>query len=173
MNSEPTVNTSRVRMTPETLDGKHRLAAFHAGNHFIIESRLLSDATGLDPVMLLILSTIAVGSVQRTMRAGSLEDRFKGMEPLSVADFRPMSRRLIAQATGLPRETVRRRVAQLVEMGFIEEDGRGVRSNNLVSNPRLMGALEQVLKHQVLITNALIAEGVFRVEQSPTSCFGK
>lgn len=172
MNLEP-ATTSRVRLTADGLDGKRRLAAFHTGNHFVIESRLLSDATGLDPVMLLILSTIAVGSVQRTMRAGDLDARCKSGEPLEDGHFRPMSRRLIAQATGLPRETVRRRVAQLIEMGFIQEDGRGVKSMNIISDPRMVSAVEQVLKHQVLITNALIAEGVFRVEEASAGCFGK
>ena len=37
----------------------------------------------------------------------------------------PMSRSAIAAATGLPRETVRRHVGQLIERGLLMEDPRG------------------------------------------------
>ena len=40
----------------------------------------------------------------------------------------PVSRRAIAESTGLPRETVRRKIAVLVDKGFLVEDGAGVRT---------------------------------------------
>ena len=42
--------------------------------------------------------------------------------------YRPISRRAIAASTGLPRETVRRKISQMVERGYLVEEPRGVRT---------------------------------------------
>lgn len=146
----------RLRLEGAALQAKPQLAAFHAGNHFVVETRHLSDATGLDPVMLQILTTVAVGAVQRSARERTGES--------GMLAARPMSRRVIARATGLPRETVRRRICQLVEMGFLEQDGEGVTPADISGNGRMATAIGQILLHHAQITNLLLAEGVFALE---------
>jgi len=56
-----------------------------------------------------------------------------------------ISRRLIADRTGLPRETVRRKVQRLIDRALldVDEDGR-VRSVQLLSNAALAQNLERV-----------------------------
>ncbi len=51
-----------------------------------------------------------------------------GETDLPVQFIRPTSGRAIAESTGLPRETVRRRIDALVARGWLARDGRGVRS---------------------------------------------
>ncbi len=137
----------RVRVESGALQAKPKVAAYHAGNHFVVETRHLADATGLDPVMLQILTTVTVGAVRRPQLPA-----------------RPMSRRVIAQATGLPRETVRRRVSQLVEMGFLQDEDDGVVPVDISHNGRMTAAIGLILQHHVRITNLLLAEGVFTLE---------
>lgn len=56
-----------------------------------------------------------------------------------------ISRRLIAERTGLPRETVRRKVQRLIDRGVLEMDEEGrVRSIQLLSNAALAQNLENV-----------------------------
>lgn len=70
-------------------------------------------------------------------------------EPVPEVLFRPVSRRAVAQSTGLPRETVRRKIARLVEEGHLLEEGRGVRPPHNVlmarSNYAFADALVQEL----------------------------
>lgn len=49
-------------------------------------------------------------------------------EPVPDEHHRPVSRRAIAASTGLPRETVRRKIALLVEQGLLTEEPDGVRT---------------------------------------------
>jgi hypothetical protein len=56
-----------------------------------------------------------------------------------------ISRRLIAERTGLPRETVRRKVQRLVDRALLEVDDEGrVRSIQLLSDAGLAQNLENV-----------------------------
>ncbi len=50
--------------------------------------------------------------------------------PLPDSYHRPVSRRAIAASTGLPRETVRRKIAQLVAAGRLTEEPQGVRTQS-------------------------------------------
>jgi hypothetical protein len=57
--------------------------------------------------------------------------------PMPEAMLRPVSRRAIAASTGLPRETVRRKVAQFLEAGLLIGEGSGVRIPTLLlEDPR-------------------------------------
>ena len=51
-----------------------------------------------------------------------------GDKDLPAQFIRPTSGRAIAESTGLPRESVRRRIDALVAQGRLARDGRGVRS---------------------------------------------
>jgi len=51
-----------------------------------------------------------------------------GGQPLPPEEHHAISARAIAEATGLPRETVRRKIAALVADGYLAQDSRGVRS---------------------------------------------
>jgi hypothetical protein len=56
--------------------------------------------------------------------------------PPSEVSLRPVSRRAIAASTGLPREKVRRKIALMVEAGFLVEEKRGVRIRGTVFDER-------------------------------------
>ena len=72
-------------------------------------------------------------SVSRYLREQHAFDQRKkliesGGRPLPPEEHHPVSARAIAEATGLPRETVRRKIAALVAEGFLAQDSRGVRT---------------------------------------------
>lgn len=57
--------------------------------------------------------------------------------PMAARYFRPVSRRAIAASTGLPRETVRRKIAAFLARGDLEPHGSGVRiPGRLLEDPR-------------------------------------
>jgi hypothetical protein len=145
--------TSRI---PECAD----IARFHLGRHFLEEVHLLSDRHQLDPAMVLIAQTVAVGTIERGMpRPGTRPAAGK-------PGVRPMSRRAIALATGLPRETVRRRLRRLVELGLLKETAGGIScADEFIADDREPGLADMLARH-VALTNILIAEGLIEPESA-------
>ena len=91
--------------------------------------RAAGDTYGHDYEAILIYWSVVVASVGRLLRN---DDQIKLIEndgrPLPEDEHHPVSARAIAEATGLPRETVRRKIAALVADGYLAQDSRGVRT---------------------------------------------
>jgi hypothetical protein len=91
--------------------------------------RAAGDTYGHDYEAILIYWSVVVASVGRYLRN---DDQLKliesGGQPLAPEEHHPISARAIAEATGLPRETVRRKIAALVAEGYLAQDSRGVRT---------------------------------------------
>ena len=90
--------------------------------------RLAGDAYGHDYEAILIYWSVIVASVGRFLRNDDLITLMEGGGPLPEEAHHPISARAIAEATGLPRETVRRKIAALVHDGHLAQDSRGVRT---------------------------------------------
>jgi CRP-like cAMP-binding protein len=143
----------RLRLATARLPDCADVARFHLGRHFLEEVHLLSDRHQLDPAMVLIAQTVAVGTIERGMpRPGARQQGKPGV--------RPMSRRAIALATGLPRETVRRRLRRLVDLGLLKESPGGIScADDFLSDDHEPGLADMLARH-VALTNILIAEGL-------------
>ena len=87
---------------------------------FIQEAQLLLD---LEVEDLVIVLTVLTGNLQRWHRAVS-QSGGAGSASLEV-ELVPMSQSGIARATGMARETVRRRLRGLVARAILSLDGRG------------------------------------------------
>jgi hypothetical protein len=90
--------------------------------------RAAGDAYGHDYEAILIYWSVALASVGRFLRADDLITLIESGGPLPEEAHYPVSARAIAEATGLPRETVRRKIAHLVADGHLVQDSRGVRT---------------------------------------------
>ena len=79
---------------------------------------------GDDLETITVLLTVVAGSVPLSQHD---DEALRALEegPLPEALFRPVSGRGVAASCGLPRETVRRRLEQLVADGRIKRDERG------------------------------------------------
>ena len=90
--------------------------------------RAAGDTYGHDYEAILIYWSVVVASVGRYLRSDDLITLIESGGPLPEEEHHPISARAIAEATGLPRETVRRKIAILVEAGHLVQDPRGVRT---------------------------------------------
>src|SRR3569833_1949524 len=92
-------------------------------------ARAAGDTYGHDYEAILIYWSVIVASVGRYLRN---DDQVKLIEgggaPLPPEEHHSISARAIAEATVLPRETVRRKIAALVADGFLAQDSKGVRT---------------------------------------------
>ena len=158
--AEPVSVACQARMKPsaQRLIERGDYARFLLGRHFLEEIHMLSGPQRLDPAMILIAETVLIGSMERGMPRPGL--RSDGTPPKP----RPMSRRAIALATGLPRETVRRRLARLVELGLLKEEGGGIACADGFLRDGRADMLGEMLSRHVVLTNQLIAEGLIEAD---------
>jgi hypothetical protein len=158
--AEPVGAACQARMKPsaQRLVERGDYARFLLGRHFLEEIHMLSGPQQLDPAMILIAETVLIGSMERSMPRPGL--RSDGQPPRP----RPMSRRAIALATGLPRETVRRRLARLVELGLLKEEAGGIACADGFLRAGRADMLGEMLTRHVALTNQLIAEGLIEAD---------
>ena len=131
--------------------------------------RAAGDSYGHDYEAILIYWSVVVASVGRYLRN---DDQTKLIEidggPLPEEAHHPVSARAIAEATGLPRETVRRKIAALVAGGYLAQDSRGVRT--------LPGLLDQRGNAEVFAAAAReikrMAQGIESMAQISRSSVG-
>ena len=113
-----------ARADPETVVREIRMVGYALINSFLIQQRLYGDYLGLSPTRTMVFLTVMAASTQRFARASDLDDSYRGAKVLPRSEVIPISRRAIAAATNLPRETVRRIVAELVQSGHLIDVGR-------------------------------------------------
>ena len=123
-----------LNVSQDALQQHCAVAAYTLAENFFVSQRLACESLGLDPVRFAIYATILCGNFQRAVR----EAPSYGSEVLPK--LIPISRLAIAAATGLPRETVRRKVKQLVDEGYVEAMRGGVVA---VLNPEALSAFQQ------------------------------
>lgn len=158
MNGMSVAQQSRLKPAGHRLAERGERARFLLSRHFLDEIHTLAGPQRLDPAMILIAQTVAIGMMERGMpRPGQRRD---GVPPRA----RPMSRRAIALATGLPRETVRRRLVRLVEMGLLKEEAGGIACSDSFLHEGGAQRLSDMLARHVALTNQLIAEGLIEAD---------
>ena len=155
--------SSRVRLTPAPAvapEGSSKLL-FQLSHHFLEEAHLLSHGMQLEPVSVMIVETVRVGAMERALRLP---------EGLARNARQMMSRRAVAVATGLPRETVRRRVKRLVEQGVLLEEAGGALSVVDQADAETGHKLQRQLANHVAMTNALIEAGLIQICPAEQAC---
>ncbi len=115
----------RVATVPEHMADHWRTAMFALTNLFLSMHRSFTGHEGQSPTVVLIYCTVSNGNIQKLMRERTIPPDYMATAVLPREWVVPMSRSAIAAATGLPRETVRRHVAQMIENGMLVEDQRG------------------------------------------------
>ena len=113
-----------VTIAGDALLREARIAAFAIITSLLRKQRLLTDHYGMRPTKMTVYLTIVLASAQRYVRRPTLGEEYRGVKPLPRTEVGAISRRALAAATGLPRETVRRIVAELIADGDVTEVGR-------------------------------------------------
>lgn len=117
--------SDRVATNPVKMAENWRVAMTALTNLFLTLHRTMTEAAPIGPTELLIYITVSVANVQKLMRERVIPECYAATEILPREWVVPISRNAIATASGLPRETVRRRVAAMIETGMLIEDPRG------------------------------------------------
>lgn len=154
------MTAQKLSLNRDELDQKLRFAGYHVMNVYLETARYLQSSTGLDPASLMILATINNASIQRTLRGREGVDIHRGTETIDESHFHSISRRAVAEATGLSRELVRRKINAMIQSGLVKEDAEGVKTMNVVANPRVANSIRKMVLTHMNATNLLIAEDI-------------
>ena len=167
-------HSDRVLMVPPRMADHWRVAMFTLTELFLKHHRAMTGHGGLSPVELLIYITVANGNVQRLMRERAIPADWAAQAVLPREWVVPLSRNAIASATGLPRETVRRQVANMIEKGRFIEDPRGgvTLPIGAIASHDLGPLLEGLLTEFARSAETLLRCGVIEVQRAPNRNFG-
>lgn len=135
-------------------------------NSFLAQHWAMSSALQMRPAKLLVFLTIVTATVQRTMRHDALPEDLRGIVPMARTFINYTTRRAIAEATGLPRENVRRIVDELMKEGLLITDARGRIANKgqILARPGVVGALQAMLEEQAKVADMLLAMGALDIK---------
>lgn len=159
--------SDRVVTNQAKIGENWRVAVSSLQNLFLTMHRTLSAAIPVGPTELLIYATVSTANVQRLMRERAIPEPFAGTAILPREWVVPISRNAIATASGLPRETVRRHVARMIEAGLLIEDSRGgvTLPEGVIQDRQLEPFLEGMLTIYARSAEELLRSGVIRIEK--------
>jgi DNA-binding transcriptional ArsR family regulator len=126
--------------------------------------RALADG---DLDLAIIAGAVAMVGVESSMRDPAFRRTFANLDAVvGVARQRGCNALSIAEATGLPRETVRRKMRRLVDMGvLVRRDGGGyVWQPGVLQSPAYTQLLQEVSNETLRLLNECLEEGIFSAE---------
>jgi hypothetical protein len=161
-----TITRPRVRTNGDAFVEAARPASYAMVNGFLAQHWILASTLQMRPAKLLVFLTILTATVQRTMRHQHLPDELRGLSQLPRDYINYTTRRSLAEATGLPRENVRRIVAELMEDNLLITDAKGRVANKgqILARPGVVAALQKMLEEQAKVTDILLQSGALTHE---------
>jgi hypothetical protein len=110
------------RITRKNAEQNSRLFAFAIARFLHSAEHARRQQYGNDIDLAIIAETIALGAIEPKMRDPEFRARYGNLRDIvGTAGQRAVNALSVAAATGIPRETTRRKIKQLIAMGVIAE----------------------------------------------------
>jgi len=158
--------TKRPRLVRRDHDAISRLFALAFGRYFQRVCRLQRNMTGGDIDLAIIAGAAGIVSTEALMRDETERQKFADMKTIVGDRQRGCNALSLAEATGLPRETVRRKMKQLVEMGLLVR--RGARDYILqpgaLQSPPYRQLFDDLSIETLRLLNECLDDGIFVVD---------
>jgi DNA-binding transcriptional ArsR family regulator len=121
---------------------------------------------GGDLELAVIAEAVGLNGIGTLLHDPDSKDRFRSLSTLVGAERQVGSKGLtIAEITGLPRETVRRKLKQLIELGIIErrQDGDYILRPGALQGPVYGGLLADLDIETQRFFNECLDEGIYQL----------
>ena len=157
-----------IRINHAKLPDNARPAVFAVVNAIATSLTDMERAYRMRPAELQLFLLIGLAGAQRALRERPLSAELASMAPMPMDKISGISRRQLAELTGLSREAVRRAVLRLMERGEVMEKERGLLSHTPASFQRLNALLPMAdfLRPFVTMMNELEQLNAIKVRRS-------
>lgn len=171
MESAANLSHRKVIVDKQNAEVEARAAAYIVGNGYLALHAILAINIEMPPTKLLLYVTILIAAVQRVMRSGDLPQPLHGTAALPIELTGFISRRGLASATGVSRETVRRYVSEMLDEGLLitGTQGRIAAQPGILAQPHIQNCLYAMLREFSSISERLHRLGVLQFTDN-TSC---
>lgn len=112
-----------------------------------------------------IAETVGIGALEAVMRDPAFRRTFANYsEVVGIERQRPVNALSVAAATGIPRETVRRKLKVLVKQGVLaEKDGGYVYKPGVMQQPQHMETFERGMRDTLQFINDCLTLGLLQL----------
>lgn len=146
----------------------HSMMVAHSFNQYTVEvSRLVAQRFQGDLESYFILSAICVASIGHVMADSVAARRYQTVDDRIEEDYAHIRLLPLAEITGMPRTTVRRKVARLMELGYVEHDPqRGYRivKGSMAKCPHLRQIMHAQVSLSVRLFNVMLGGAVIELQ---------
>jgi biotin operon repressor len=142
-----------------------RLFVYLLGNYLHRLERGRRDIYFGDLDLARVAEVIGMAGVEPGMRDAAFRDQHRNFDSIvGVEGQRAVNATSIAEATGIPRETVRRKLQQLLKLGFIVEKGRAryILKPGSLQQPERQAVFARGLQQTVHFMNECLEQGVLK-----------
>lgn len=143
-----------------------RLFTIHFLRFFLRAARQMTEAFDGDMEMAIIAQAVAISTVEALLRESNFKDEFRSLDTVVGTERQRGCNALsIAQATGLPRETVRRKMLRLVEMDILVKRGKGdyIIRPGVVQSPIYRSMYNNIEGMVARMFSDCLEDGIFRM----------
>ena len=120
-----------------------------------------------DMEMAIIAQAVAISSIEALLRDPKFKEEFRSMSTVvGVERQRGVNLLSIAEATGLPRETVRRKLQRLIKLDIVikRDDGDYVMQSRAIQTEVSHGFIGTLEAETLRFINGCIDDGVFKAK---------
>lgn len=135
--------------------------------YFLRICRLEQEAFQGDIETAIIARAVVIANIDSLMAEPKSRDKLRSVATaIDIAHQAGVTAMAISQATGFPRETVRRKLARLVQLGILarREDGKFVVPPPRRGDRKAHGTLAEIASESLGFLNACLDDGVFELK---------
>jgi hypothetical protein len=146
-----------------------RLIAYHVSEFILRSAETVSQAFENDYETAILFMAISNRNAQFAMEDPELRARYASYSDAIPTDIAtPISRMALARSTGLPRETVRRKVGKLIQKGWVVETKDGLRADyDITKDPIYVQVILSMAPNLRRLFAGLVSAGALGMLQNP------
>lgn len=157
----------KARVQRKAARNNSMIVTFGFNQYFMEMSRLVTQRFQGDIDSFFILAAISVASVGQIMADPAKARRYGSISTRIEEDYDYIRLLPLAEITGMPRTTVRRKVAKLMSLGYVEHDaGRGYRviKGSMANCPHIRQIMQAQIALMLRLFNVMLGDALIELQ---------
>ncbi|HMN70396.1 MAG TPA: helix-turn-helix domain-containing protein [Rhodoblastus sp.] len=157
----------KARLQREAARDNSMIVSFGFSQYFMEMSRLVTRRFQGDIDSYFILAAISVASIGHVMADPALARRYAAISARIEEDYAYIRLLPLAEIAGMPRTTVRRKVAKLMALGYVEHDpelGYRVIKGSMANCPHLRKIMQAQIALMLRLFNVMLGGALIELQ---------